>query len=583
MPNRDFIPRLPTGLLRVRLGWLLGLGLLQLGLYAAITDLSFQFRWAGDSSDRPALLVLGLLTATFVLYLGSLAVAQPRDQSEEDPANRMAYDRWSLAVILMLAVLLRVVLWPSYPIHHADVFRCIWDGRVAAEGVAPYRYSPADVARFGTDPDAPGELRRLAVLASGSPALQTIFAQIQHREDSTLYPPLSQAVVALAAMLSPDQASVSFHIWMLKSLILAFDLITVLLVLGVLRELGRPAFWLLAYAWCPLVLKEFANSAHIDAAAVCLLTATLYVMLRAARPDYRSTDISGETESRAFATGLFFGGATLAMLFPLLLLPLFLRWWWRRLRWRFVFPLAGSLLVLGTVYGPLLFHYYSQEAALSTRSLQQTELTPQPRHPLEGLGVLLSRPEINDFLFATVVENLRIDRQPDQEPWFAVIPRAARQSLLGWTASSLESVGFRVDRTGVAHLLARVLVGAALAVILVWLATRSWPADGRLNLVHAAFLSLAWAWLLSPDQNPWYWCWAMPLVVFASRPWLLVSGLALLYYLRFWLVDHYTLQPLWRSYDGARFFDQIVVVLEHLPVLLLLLCIGLRARHRTGR
>ena len=31
-----------------------------------------------------------------------------------------------------------------------------------------------------------------------------------------------------------------------------------------------------------------------------------------------------------------------------------------------------------------------------------------------------------------------------------------------------------------------------------------------------AFLVLAWFWLLSPTQNPWYWTWALPLVMRSS-------------------------------------------------------------------
>ena len=38
-----------------------------------------------------------------------------------------------------------------------------------------------------------------------------------------------------------------------------------------------------AYAWCPLVMKEFANSGHVDALAVFLTVAALLGLVRVAR------------------------------------------------------------------------------------------------------------------------------------------------------------------------------------------------------------------------------------------------------------------------------------------------------------
>ena len=47
----------------------------------------------------------------------------------------------------------------------------------------------------------------------------------------------------------------------------------------------------------------------------------------------------------------------------------------------------------------------------------------------------------------------------------------------------------------------------------------------------------AWAWLSSSAQSPWYVLWFLPLMPFARcRSWFLVPCLALLYYLRFWLI-----------------------------------------------
>ena len=84
------------------------------------------------------------------------------------------------------------------------------------------------------------------------------------------------------------------------------------------------------------------------------------------------------------------------------------------------------------------------------------------------------------------------------------------------------------------------------------------------------FLTLAWFWFLSPTQNPWYWCWALPFVPFAkSRVWYLVAMMTLLYYLRFWF-GHIKL-------DNAA-FDIAVPVFEFAPILILLVLDSLRRK-----
>ena len=93
------------------------------------------------------------------------------------------------------------------------------------------------------------------------------------------------------------------------------------------------------------------------------------------------------------------------------------------------------------------------------------------------------------------------------------------------------------------------------------------------------FLTIAWFWLLCPTQNPWYWTWALPLLPMArSRVWLAMSGLVLLYYLRFWLSYHWPEQPvLGTPYAGIAFFDFVVTWIEYGPWFL---CLAIAACFR---
>ena len=151
---------------------------------------------------------------------------------------------------------------------------------------------------------------------------------------------------------------------------------------------------------------------------------------------------------------------------------------------------------------------------------------------------------------------------PGRIAWFSICPEPVRADVAAGVASYCN-----IDPREAPFLTARAITALAfilVATLLVWRAARI--ADAR-QLCEAAFLTLAWFWLLCPTQNPWYWTWALPLLPFArSRAWLAVSGLVLLYYLRFWLSYHWPdTEVLGSGYVGYAFFDFIVTWIEFAP------------------
>lgn len=123
-------------------------------------------------------------------------------------------------------------------------------------------------------------------------------------------------------------------------------------------------------------------------------------------------------------------------------------------------------------------------------------------------------------------------------------------------------------------------------VIIGWIAGNVGCDHGRVEeqiatLAEGVFLTLAWFWLLAPTQNPWYWTWALPFLVFTrNRAWLWVSGIVFAYYLRFWLTDHYfTTAVLGSRYAGPAFFDFVVTWIEFFPWFVFLLS---ESRSRGG-
>jgi hypothetical protein len=552
-PIRVQVPPAPR-----RLPWLAVLGTAQLLLWITVAALSGRFAFGSPFDQRPLLFMLVLWAGSFVLYLGSLALIW-RTKADSNVV------RAQVRMVWIFAILFRLLLWWSQPIEETDFYRYLWDGRVLAAGVSPYTYSPKEIEAARDQEMAAPSVNRLVQLLHRSPVVATIFSRINHRSVPTIYPPLSEAVFAATALVTPEHASVRTQVRVLKGVLLLFDLATLGLVIGLLRNLGQSPARALAYAWCPLVLIEFANSGHLDGIAVCLTTATLWLLTLPTRRDVRESSIvmsqTRPTSHDWLAAGLW-AGAVLAKLYPVVLAPVFLAHWWRRLRWR-----TGGLVL---VFVLVLFGGYV--AMPSRPKPTESKSTSAAEHSsFSGLGVFLRRWEMNDLLFSVVYENVRLENvgSGGHEPWYSVLPTSTREHLHLALDRLDGKLGLDLPKVRLAFLFTQTLAAGALFVLACALAWRRWPEDPREALLRRAFLCLAWLWYLSAAQNPWYWTWAMPLVIVASRPWLLASGFAMIYYLRFWFVHEFPQPTLSGGLAGPQFFDQIVVWFEHLPVLLL--------------
>src|SRR2546425_1795617 len=195
----------------------------------------------------------------------------------------------SLAVILVFAALLRLTILFAPPYLSDDIYRYVWDGRVQAAGVNPYRFVPADPALQG--------------LRDGA-----VYQHINRRDYAhTIYPPLAQSIFMGITRVSESVT------WM-KTCMMGFEVVAIWLLLRLLVLLGLPAQRVLIYAWHPLAVWEFAGSGHVDAAAIALLAVALWARQR----------------KFPALTGMALAGATLVKLFPALLFPaLYRRWDWK--------------------------------------------------------------------------------------------------------------------------------------------------------------------------------------------------------------------------------------------------------------
>jgi len=212
---------------------LAGIGVALAGL-TLVTPFAFQDY--GDNAFIALTIVAGLLTIAAT------------HAAERAPADR------ALWLIFGFGITIRIYVLLFDPLLSSDIYRYIWDGRVQAAGINPYRYFPAHGA--------------LAFLRDA-----TIFPNINRADFAlTIYPPVAQFFFLIVTRIGESVTA-------MRLALLGCELVTVILINRFLRRMNRPATRIVAYVWHPLPLWEIANSGHVDALMVALMLLGLWVAL----------------------------------------------------------------------------------------------------------------------------------------------------------------------------------------------------------------------------------------------------------------------------------------------------------------
>lgn len=215
---------------------------------------------AGDLRRHVAAFLL-LHLAAFLTYLAAVWRVRPE-------GRRMAW-------IVAFGLLFRLTLWCSPGALSDDLYRYLWDGRVQAHGINPYRYPP----------DAP-ELT----------ALRDPHLSVNHPDVPTIYPPFAQVVFLLISLISPTPLAV-------KIAFTLFDLGTAWFLHRLLVRRGGPPEALIIYLWSPLVVVEVAGSGHVDALAIFWMVGAL-LWAEERKPVRASVALSLSILSKFFAAAL---------------------------------------------------------------------------------------------------------------------------------------------------------------------------------------------------------------------------------------------------------------------------------------
>ena len=241
---------------------------LALGVLAA--GMSAIYLWVEqlqDDLDTHMPEFIGLLLLAGILYVISVYLVE-----------RLRLGRAAMIVILLGTVVFRLVLLPAAPSLSDDVYRYQWDGRVQRAHLNPYLAVPSSPKlAWLLNPDNPEP-----------PGVDT----------PTIYPPLSEFAYRMIETV-PGYKRVSTIL----------DLACVGMLLLLLGAVKRPLHGVLAYAWNPAVLTSFAMSGHFDPLAIVTFLAALFFLVK----------------NRPTLSIAAFALAFLSKLFPILLLPAFLK------------------------------------------------------------------------------------------------------------------------------------------------------------------------------------------------------------------------------------------------------------------
>jgi glycosyl transferase family 87 len=278
-----------------RLGALAALGALAVPLYSAILPAATPVTL--DSDPARFGWPLAALTALYVAAAALVWLTRPAGGW-----------RWAeLAVIVVVGLALRALVFGAPPGLSHDSYRYAWDPQLIAHGLSPYTHTP-------NDPE-------LAFLRD-----TRISPNVRFRDAPTIYPPAAQGLFLLVYLLDPRD------IYGVKLAMVVCDALAFALTLALLRGRRLDLRRAILYWWAPIPILEFAVNGHVDAAAILW---TLAALLASA----------GTWRGARVATGALIGLAAMTKIYPILfVIPL--------IRRRDYGLLAGLVATMAIGYAP---------------------------------------------------------------------------------------------------------------------------------------------------------------------------------------------------------------------------------------
>lgn len=298
--------------------WVIGILFLLFTFILSLCDTSIN--WGKPAADQmyPYWLMYALLWITLCGALWRLRVSL-QEESQKSTAGGI------LLSVLFLRILTVSI---TQPVLSDDIWRYIHDGATFAQGTNPYLQSPAD---YSVD-QAP---------------VSQIVERINNPGLVTIYQPTSQFIFAGLDRVWAYSPNIikqwdPNHDKIFRLGFVLFDMVLIAVILAWLRDMGKSAWWAVAYAWHPLAISEVASSGHQDVIGIAFLVTSLWPVSRLVKMD---SEASLSRKRLAVVAGVAFG---LAIAVKPLVLPIaFVFVWMLRRRPGLIAWAAGAAVITG--------------------------------------------------------------------------------------------------------------------------------------------------------------------------------------------------------------------------------------------
>lgn len=205
-----------------------------------------------------------------------------------------AHDRENFWLLGSIGIVFRVIFIVAIPNLSQDFYRFLWDGRLLLQGLNPYLYTPDS----------------FSALNISIPQGQQLIAGMGELNASHFsnYPPINQLCFAIAALFAGK--SILGSVIVLRLLIIFADIGILYFGSKILKQLNlqrKNIFW---YFLNPFIVIELTGNLHFEGVMIFFFVWALYLLFR---------------KKWAWAA-ILIGLSISVKLLPLLLLPLFLKW-----------------------------------------------------------------------------------------------------------------------------------------------------------------------------------------------------------------------------------------------------------------
>lgn len=206
--------------------------------------------------------------------------------------NRYGFNFWLLAGF---GILFRLLFLPAIPNLSQDFYRFLWDGRLMAQGMNPYLFTP-EMAMANPSHSLGDTIAQATVLFQGMGSLNA-----SHFSN---YPPVNQLCFAIAGLFSGK--SIMGSIIILRVIIILADIGILYFGKKLLELLHLPVSSIFLFFLNPFIIIELTGNLHFEGVMLFFMIWSLYLLFK----------------GKWLWAGVLFGISISVKLIPLLFLPL---------------------------------------------------------------------------------------------------------------------------------------------------------------------------------------------------------------------------------------------------------------------